>query len=470
VSSTPAPRLSEETRTAEGAIRRLAAGTRLAGRYRIAGLLGVGGMGMVYRAEDEELGLPVAVKVLRPDLAEDRRRLTRFKQELVLARRVSHPNVVRTHDLGSDGDLVFLTMDFVAGRSLGELLAAEGRLPVERAVAIARQLAAALAAAHEAGVVHRDLKPGNVLIDEAGRAAISDFGIARALGSAGPTIPGSVVGTLDYMAPEQALGGEVDGRADLYALGILLYEMLTGDLPFAGGSSMEMLAQRLTGAPRDLRASRAEVPPHLASVVRRLLQREPARRHQSARELLADLDGPGRARRPAWRPVALAACGALILFAAGWVALLERRRRRRRSPRGTPSPCSPWPTRPGAATSPGSPPACRRCSPRRSPRGRGSACSTASGSSPPWRGSKCGLARSPKPRRGAWPSCSTPTAWSAAGCAPRAAVCASTSPCSLPTCRACRRSRSAPSRRPRTPSASSNSWARPCARDSPRRR
>jgi eukaryotic-like serine/threonine-protein kinase len=313
-----APATSSPTRTADDSIRRLVAGSQLAGRYRILDLVGVGGMGMVYRAEDEELGLPVAVKVLRPDLAQDGRRLERFKQELILARQVSHPNVVRIHDLGSDGEIVFLTMDFVAGRSLGELLAEAGRLSPQQAVDIARQLATALAAAHDAGVVHRDLKPGNVLVDESGRAAISDFGVARSLASAGPTLPGAIVGTLDYLSPEQARGGEVDGRSDLYALGILLYEMLTGELPFAGGSQVEVLAQRLTGTTRDLRTAGVEVPPRLAAVVRRLLQRDPARRYQSARELLDDLGGFRGTRSPAWRRGALAALGILSLVAAGW--------------------------------------------------------------------------------------------------------------------------------------------------------
>jgi tetratricopeptide (TPR) repeat protein/TolB-like protein len=340
VTRPPTPEPSA-TRTADGAIQRLATGARIAGRYRIVGLLGVGGMGMVYHAHDEELDLPVAVKVLRPDLAQDGRRLERFKQELLLARQVSHPNVVRTHDLGTDGDLVFITMDLVAGRSLGDLLAAEGRLSPERAVEIARQLAAGLAAAHEAGVVHRDLKPGNVLIEgsmeEPGRAAISDFGVARSLGTPGRTLPGAVVGTLDYLAPEQARGEEVDGRTDLYALGILLYEMLTGKLPFGGGSTAEVLAQRLSGASRDLSAAGVDAPPWLAGVVRRLLQRDPARRYQTALELLADLDRPRRARHP-WlrrlpvsRRAALAACGALALLILGWT-VRERVRLSRQAP------------------------------------------------------------------------------------------------------------------------------------------
>ena len=329
---------SDPTRTADGAIQRLAAGTRLAGRYRILELVGVGGMGMVYRAEDEQLGLTVAVKVLRPDLAQHGRRLERFKQELVLARQVSHPNVVRIHDIGSDGEIVFLTMDFVAGRPLNELIAAEGRLSPERAVGIARQVAAGLAVAHDAGVVHRDLKPGNVLVDDSGRAAISDFGVARSLAGPGPTLPGAVVGTLDYLSPEQARSSEVDGRADLYALGILLHEMLTGELPFAGGSAAEVLAQRLTGTTRDLRSSGVEVPPQLAAIVRRLLQRDPARRYQSARELLEDLGRlDGGARRPAWRRAALAALGILALLAAGWGV---RERVRLARPPATPRPAA----------------------------------------------------------------------------------------------------------------------------------
>ncbi|HWN41730.1 MAG TPA: tetratricopeptide repeat protein, partial [Thermoanaerobaculia bacterium] len=309
------PPSSAPTRTADDSIGRLAAGARLAGRYRILELVGLGGMGMVYKAEDEQLGLPVAIKVLRPDLARDGRRIERFKQELVLGRQVSHPNVVRIHDIGSDGDLVFLSMDFVPGRSLSELLAAEGPLTAERAVGIARQVASGLAAAHQAGVVHRDLKPGNVLIDDSGRAAISDFGVARSLGGPGATLPGSVVGTLDYLSPEQARGGEVDGRADLYALGILLHEMLTGELPFAGGSATEVLAQRLTGATRDRLP--AEVPRQLAAVVRRLLQREPDRRHASAGEVLDDL-GRLHVKPSPWRRVGWAALGLLALAVLVW--------------------------------------------------------------------------------------------------------------------------------------------------------
>ena len=324
------PSIPAPTRTADDSIGRLAAGARLAGRYRILELVGIGGMGMVYKAEDEQLGLPVAIKVLRPDLARDGRRIERFKQELVLGRQVSHPNVVRIHDIGSDGDLVFLSMDFVPGRSLGELLAAEGALPADRAVAIARQVASGLAAAHDAGVVHRDLKPGNILIDDSGRAAISDFGIARSLGGPGATLPGSVVGTLDYLSPEQARGGEIDGRTDLYALGILLHEMLTGELPFAGGSATEVLAQRLTGSTRERLP--AEIPRPLAEVVRRLLQREPDRRPASAGEVLEDL-GRLHVKTFPWRRAGWAALAILALAAVGFT--LYRLSKQEPSPKPT---------------------------------------------------------------------------------------------------------------------------------------
>ena len=330
----------DATRTAEDSIRRLAVGSRLAGRYRIVELVGVGGMGMVYRAHDEQLDLPVAVKVLRPDLAGDGRRLERFKTELVLARQVSHPHVVRIHDLGSDGDVVFLTMDFVPGRSLAELLAEEGPLAPDRAVGIARQIASALAAAHEAGVVHRDLKPGNVLVDDSGRATISDFGIARSLAGPGQTLPGTVIGTLDYLSPEQARGESVDGRTDLYALGILLYEMLTGKLPFSGGSEAEVLAQRLTGATRDLESAGVRVPRQLAAVVRRLLQRDPARRYQSAGEVFDDLGRWRGVALPGWQRVAIAGCGALALLVLGG-PVRERVRPARHGPPPSPVAAAP---------------------------------------------------------------------------------------------------------------------------------
>ncbi|MFL6289544.1 MAG: protein kinase domain-containing protein [Thermoanaerobaculia bacterium] len=303
-------------------------GDLLAGRYRIQARIGSGGMGVVYRAFDTELGLCIAVKVLRPDLVGDNRVETRLRRELLLNRQVSHRNAVRIHDIGQDRGFLFLTLDLVEGRSLREVLREEGPLSPDRAVAIARQLALALEAAHGEGIVHRDLKPPNVLVDDAGRAWITDFGVARSLRERGPTRTGSVIGTLAYLSPEQARGEEVDGRSDLYALGILLFEMLTGELPFKSGSTAEDMAQRLTGASRDIRTLREDVPAWLAAVIRRLLQRDPEHRFQSARELIDALDGnrrlwrrfslPPRARRAA---AVLAAAASLTL---AWVVYVER--------------------------------------------------------------------------------------------------------------------------------------------------
>ncbi|MGH9346714.1 MAG: serine/threonine-protein kinase, partial [Vicinamibacterales bacterium] len=222
-------------------------GTVVAGRYRILAMRGQGGMGVVYKARDEELSLDVGLKVLQPELAADAEGVQRFRRELILARQVTHPNVVRIHDIGESDGVRFLTMDFVEGRSLLEILQVEGTLPAERAVQIACQLGEALQRAHDAGIIHRDLKPGNVLVADDGTACITDFGVARSLSGERLTRAGAVVGTLDYVSPEQIGGGAVDGRSDLYSLGLLLCEMVTGRLPHQGGTPVESAARRLAG-------------------------------------------------------------------------------------------------------------------------------------------------------------------------------------------------------------------------------
>jgi len=313
----------------------LAPGALVAGRYRIEELVGVGGMGMVYRAHDERLDLRVALKVLRPELTLRHGAEERFVRELILARQVSHRNVVRIHDLGEDEGLSFLTMDFVEGRSLLEVLSEEGPLPPARAADVARQAAEGLAAAHREGVIHRDLKPANVLLDAAGRAYITDFGVARSVSATGITRAGSVLGTPTYLSPEQARGEEVDARSDLYSLGIVLYEMLTGELPFRGETLTEQLGQRLTGRPRTLRDAGLEVPPAFERVLARSLAREPEARYPDAGALAGDLAelaaaGGGGARRglgrrraaPALRRLLPWAGAALLLAAAAVAAFL----------------------------------------------------------------------------------------------------------------------------------------------------
>lgn len=297
---------------------RLSPGTLVAGRYRILSMAGVGGMGIVYRARDEELNAEVALKVLRADLGSDPKVLERFRGELRLARQVSHKNVVRIHDIGEHKGLRFLTMRFVEGRSLREVLEREGPLPLERAAPIIRQVAEGLEQAHAAGVVHRDLKPANILLDSSDTAYITDFGVARSLEGGGLTRAGGVVGTPDYLSPEQIAGDPVDGRADIYALGIVFYETLTGELPFRGGSQAEMLAQRLAGRPRDLSETGVRAPAHVRAVIRRCLERSTARRYPNARAFLEDLDR-GRASGVSRRlPKALIAAAVALLLIGAW--------------------------------------------------------------------------------------------------------------------------------------------------------
>ncbi len=381
---TPPEKPLSPTVTSVDVTRRFAPGTLVAGRYRIVSVAGVGGMGVVYRARDEELGVDAALKVLRPDLGSDPGVLERFRSELRLAREVTHKNVVRIHDIGEHEGLRFLTMRYVEGRSLSEVLEREGPMPPERAVSIVRQVASALEEAHRAGVIHRDLKPGNILLDAEDSAFITDFGVARSLASDGLTRAGAVVGTPDYLSPEQIAGDPVDGRTDLYALGIVFYEMLTGQLPFRAGSQAEMLGQRLAGRARDLSESGIHAPAWLRAVVRRLLERSPPRRYPDAAALVADLDRARAApiRRPGVR-AGVAAAVVVLAAVAAWVALRQRRRRapgvraafRRRGdppPRSRPlaarSRCSRFRTRPPILRSRGRAPEFRRCSRQISPR------------------------------------------------------------------------------------------------------
>lgn len=298
----------------------LAPGTVLADRFVVSRLLGIGGMGVVYLARDRALDVDVAVKLLRPELASRPEAFERFRQELLLARQVSSPNVVRIHDISSHAGRWFISMDYVDGESLDRRLDRLGTLPVQESLAIARQLALGLAAAHAVGIVHRDLKPSNVLIDAAGNARISDFGVARSLGTSGLTQSGAIVGTPDYLSPEQARGAAIDARSDLYALGLILYEMLSGQLPFSGGTPAESLAQRLVRPPPPVDAQRRDIPAWAARLVDRLLQPRPARRFKDAPAVVAAIDQQRVARdlRPGPRGLAAAAALALALGAAAW--------------------------------------------------------------------------------------------------------------------------------------------------------
>ena len=222
------------TRTFETTADELARGTLFAGRYEIIEELGAGGMGRVYRAFDKKLDEEVALKFLRPEIGADKRIVDRFRNEIKIARKITHQNVCRMHDLGEEGKTLYITMEYVRGEDLKSLVHRTGRLTAGKAVLIARQVAEGMGQAHKLGVVHRDLKPGNVMIDKDGNAKIMDFGIARSLYGGGVTAEGAIIGTPEYMSPEQVEGKEVDQRSDIYSLGIILYEMVTGRRPFEG--------------------------------------------------------------------------------------------------------------------------------------------------------------------------------------------------------------------------------------------
>ena len=259
-------------------------GEVFAGRYEIKSLLGQGGMGVVYRAVDRQLEEQVAVKLLHADLVRrDASMLERFKQEIRLARRITHPNVVRTHDLGEVDGTYFITMEYVEGTSLDELIRRRNRLPVGVTVTVGRQLLRALEAAHAQGVVHRDIKPQNMLVDAQGFLKVMDFGIARIADSGkGLTMDGAVVGTPDYMAPEQLMGRDVDGRTDIYAAGAVLYQCLTGEHLFPANSLPTLILKQVEEPAPDPRKLAPDVPPVLAAAILRALAKDPADRFPTA--------------------------------------------------------------------------------------------------------------------------------------------------------------------------------------------
>ncbi len=317
----------------------LEVGEAFGSRYRIIKLLGAGGMGAVYKAWDEILGIVVAIKVIRPEVlahpavARDFER--RFKRELLLARMVTHKNVVRIHDLGEIDGIKYITMSYVEGVDLDTILKREGKLPVPRALRIGRRIVAGLKAAHDVEVVHRDLKPSNIMVDEEDEPLIMDFGVARSASAGaggaeraphpqqqlkyqpGVTMPGTVVGTYDYMAPEQAKGEDVDQRADLYAFGLILYDMLVGP-ERRKSRSKETISreERTKQAPLSARKLDPAIPEALDRIVLRCQERDPAARYQTAEEIEAEfekLDEKGEPLPVAWRISRLQIVAAALL-------------------------------------------------------------------------------------------------------------------------------------------------------------
>ncbi|HEX5214919.1 MAG TPA: serine/threonine-protein kinase, partial [Vicinamibacterales bacterium] len=314
-------------------------GTTL-GHYEIEAKLGQGGMGTVYRARDTVLGRTVALKVLSADAVGDADAAPRILREARAASRLNHPNIVTLHELGRSGETEFLVMEYVEGTPLSALIK-PGGLPTDRVLDYATQIADALAAAHEAGLVHRDIKPGNVMIMPNGRVKVLDFGLARHLPAAPADETRAITaefathhgaaGTIGYMAPEQIEGRPADARSDVFALGVVMFELLTGDRPFTGDTAWATMNATMNSDAPDVGRIRTDVPPGLVRIVSRALAREPGNRYASARELSIDLKrlrapldtarGATDASQRSWRRVAIAGAVLVAIVAisiAGW--------------------------------------------------------------------------------------------------------------------------------------------------------
>ena len=257
-------------------------------RYEILGEIGRGGMGIVYKTRDRETGEVVAIKVLKPEISADPAVMQRFKNELRLARKITHKNVCRLHEFNRVGDVAYITMEFVEGESLRALLKRKGSPILATTLDLARQIAAGLQEAHRQGVVHRDLKPENVLVMPDGQAKVMDFGIARSLEGTTQTV--TLIGTPAYMAPEQAKGLRADHRSDIYSLGLMLYEMTTGAPAFQAETPLAVLLQQIQDVPRPPREITPELPPRLNRLILRCLEKDPVNRFASTNELLQELN------------------------------------------------------------------------------------------------------------------------------------------------------------------------------------
>ena len=268
----------------------IARGDLFAGRYEIIETLGQGGMGKVFKAYDRKISEVVALKLIRPEISINDNAIERFKNELKIARKISHRNICRMHDLGEEGFFYYITMEYVAGEDLKRFIRRAGTLSSGKAINIAKQVCEGLAEAHQLGVIHRDLKPQNIMIDQDGNAKIMDFGIARFVDTDRLTGSGVMIGTPEYMSPEQAELTEVDKRADIYSLGIVLYEMVSGRVPFEGGTPLSIAMKHKTEKARNVRELNAQVSADLAGVIGRCMEKAPASRYQSAEELLQDLN------------------------------------------------------------------------------------------------------------------------------------------------------------------------------------
>jgi len=294
-------------------------GDVLGGRYEILALLGEGGMGAVYKAKDREVERVVALKLIRPELASNPAILARFKQELMTAHQVTHKNVIRIYDLSEADGVKFITMEFVEGSDLRQLYRDQGKLQPDEAVDIIRQVCMALDAAHTAGIIHRDLKPQNIMRDKAGRILVMDFGLARSVQSEGMTQTGALLGTIEYMSPEQAMGKTLDQRSDLFAVGLIFYELLSGKMPFKAETAMASLLMRNQERAVPLADIDTTVPAGLSDIVGRCLERDLERRYPSAAEIIADLDA-WQGKRPVMASIVMQAPKQPRVIPWNWIA------------------------------------------------------------------------------------------------------------------------------------------------------